>query len=190
MSYGSDVADLRAEVEALRTLVSNMIRVGPVEQIDAEKGYRLKLGQGADGEPYLSPWLPHPETGKTSVPLKKGQIVGFLSPTGDPQQGFMTRGGYSDEHQSPNTDMQANVFEDAGVRVVIVSGKLIVTIGGATLTISAEGLRIQVGDVDHLIGSGGVTTTGGLIKHDEKNIGSDHVHSGVAKGGANTNGPV
>jgi phage baseplate assembly protein gpV len=190
MSYGSDVAELRAEVEALRTLVANMVRVGPVEEIDAEKGYRLKLGQSADGEAYLSPWLPHPETGKTSVPLKKGQIVGLLAPTGDPQQGFMVRGGYSDEHSTPNADMEANVFEDAGVRVVIAGGKLTATVGDATLTISTAGLRIQVGDVDHLIGSGGVTTTGGLIKHDDKNIGSVHVHSGVAKGGANTNGPV
>src|SRR5690606_40881603 len=47
---------------------------GPVEMIDAQKGYRLRLG-GSDEKPFLSPWYPHPETGKTSVPLKKGQIV-------------------------------------------------------------------------------------------------------------------
>src|SRR5690606_30546736 len=104
------------------TAFGNALKVGPVEEIDAAKGYRLKLGDGPDG-PFLSPWYPHPETGKTSIPLKKGQIVGVMNPSGDMRQGVLFRGGYSGEHSSPNQNMEANVFEDAGVRIEIVSGE-------------------------------------------------------------------
>lgn len=129
---------MRAEMESLKTAFGNSMKVGPVEEIDAVKGYRLKLGEGEDG-PFLSPWYPHPETGKTSIPLKKGQIVGVMNPTGDPRQGVMFRGGYSDAHASPNSNMQANVFQDAGVRLEIKDGGLVLTADQAvTLTIGAN----------------------------------------------------
>ncbi|MBI1620157.1 baseplate assembly protein [Aquamicrobium sp. cd-1] len=157
----------------LKTAFANSLKVGPVEMIDAQKGYRLRLG-GSDEKPFLSPWYPHPETGKTSVPLKKGQIVGVINPSGDPRQGILIRGGYSNEHSSPNTDMNANVFEDAGVRVTIADGALQVSVAAVTLTISSSGLSIS----------------GGRVEHDGKNIGSDHVHGGVVPGGANTDVPA
>ncbi len=119
----SDFIAMRLDVEMLKTAFGNSLKVGPVEVIDAQKGYRLRLG-GSDAEPYLSPWYPHPETGKTSIPLKKGQIVGVVNPTGDPRQGFVIRGGYSDGNPSPNDDVEANVFQDAGVRLSIKGGKL------------------------------------------------------------------
>lgn len=181
---------LKAELERMRSSMANMVRVGPVHAVDAKRGYRLKLGQDADGQPFLSPWLPHPETGKTSVPLKVGQIVGVVSANGDLRQGAMFRGGYSDANASPNDDMAANVFEDAGVRVEVKAGQLIVTIDDAVLTLSGQGIREVVGGVEHLISSDGLRTTGGAITHDGRNIGSDHVHKGVVKGGALTEEPV
>jgi hypothetical protein len=129
---------LRADIEFLKTAFGNSIKVGPVEVMDAAKGYRLKLGDGPDG-PFLSPWYPHPETGKTSVPLKKGQIVGVVNPTGDPRQGLLIRGGYSDANASPNNDLEANVFADAGVRMVVRDGGLVLEASKAvTLTIGAN----------------------------------------------------
>lgn len=120
---------LASDVEVLKSAFGRLVKVGPVEVIDAQKGYRLKLGENADGSPYLSPWMPHPETGKSSVPLKKGQIVGVINPGGDPRQGILVRGGYSDENASPNDDMSANVFADAGVRLSIKDGVLHVEAG-------------------------------------------------------------
>lgn len=168
----SEFVALRADLEFLKSAFGNALKVGPVEVIDAEKGYRLKLG-GTDDDPFLSPFYPHPETGKTSVPLKKGQIVGVINPSGDPRQGVMFRGGYSDEHSSPNGDMEANVFEDAGVRVTVADGALVIVAGGVTMTISGVGVSI----------------TGGRVEHDGKNIGSSHVHGGVVPGGADTDVP-
>ncbi|MCB8835941.1 baseplate assembly protein [Aurantimonas sp. VKM B-3413] len=122
----ADMNALKVELEQLKTLFGNAVHVGPVAALDAEKGYRIRLG-GTDDEPYLSPWYPHPETGKTSVPLKMGQVVGRVNHAGDPRIGFLLRGGYSDEHPTPNQNMQANVFHDAGVRIEVVDNKLKVT---------------------------------------------------------------
>lgn len=169
-----EFVSLNADVEALKNAFGRLAKVGAVEELDPEKGYRLKLGERPDGRPFLSPWYPHPETGKTSVPLKKGQIVGVLNPSGDPRQGILIRGGYSDEHSSPNKDLLANVFEDAGVRITVADGALVIEAGGVTMKISSAGVAI----------------TGGSVKHDGKNIGSSHIHGGVIPGGGNTSGPA
>ncbi len=136
----SELLALRLEVEQLRTVIARMIQVGPVHEVDAGKGYRLKLGEDEDG-PVLSPWYPHPETGKTSIPLKVGQIVGAMNPTGDPRQGLLFRGGYSDAHASPNDDMDANVFEDAGVRITVAGGGLVITANGH-VTVNASSVSL------------------------------------------------
>lgn len=169
----NELIALRAEMEALKNTVSRLIQVGTVEELDAEKGYRLKLGEGEDGKPFLSPFYPHPETGKTSVPLKKNQIMVAINPGGDPRQGMLVRGGYSDEHKSPNDDLEANIFEDGGVRISIKGGALVIKAGGVTITISDAGLKVE----------------GGKVTHDGRNIGSSHIHGGVEKGSANTAPP-
>lgn len=167
-----DLLAMRADLEQLKTVFGSAMRVGPVEVVDAVKGYRLKLGEDEDGA-FLSPWYPHPETGKTSVPLEKGQVVGVVNPTGDPRQGFLVRGGYSGGKPSPNADMAANVFQAAGVRISVADGALVVEAGGVT----------------HRISGAGIETIGGEISHDGRNVGSTHVHGGVTPGGADTAGP-
>jgi hypothetical protein len=178
------------DVHMLKSAFSRMVKEGAVEQIDAEKGYRIKLGEGVDGEPYLSGWVPHPETGKTSVPLKKGQRVALLSPGGDIRQALLLRSGYSDEHASPNLNMEANVFEDAGVRAEVADGKLTVTIGGATFEFSGTGLTMGVGGASFVFTGAGFAQTGGQQTHDGKDVGSTHKHTGVAVGGAETGPPA
>jgi len=166
------IVGLKADVEYLKTALGSLGRIGAVERVDAQRGYRLKLGEGEDG-PYLSPWYPHPETGKSSVPLEKGQVVGVLNPSGDPRQGVLLRGGYSPSHASPNENMAANVFAAAGVRAEVVDGRLVVTAGDVTLTLSGAGLAVS----------------GGRVEHDGRNIGSTHRHGGVRPGGASTDVP-
>lgn len=163
---------MKADLEMLKTAFGNSLRIGPVAKVDAEKGYRLQLG-GTDSEPFLSPWYPHPETGKTSVPLKMGQIVGVMNPAGDPRQGMVFRAGYSDDNPSPNADMEANVFEDAGVRVEIKGGELLISVEGVTYRFSGNGFEQM----------------GGTVQHNGTNIGDTHVHGGVLKGGADTDRP-
>lgn len=177
------------DVHMLKSAFSRMVKEGAVEEIDAEKGYRIRLGEGADGQPYLSGWVPHPETGKTSVPLKKGQRVALLSPGGDIRQALLLRSGYSDEHASPNSNIEANVFEDAGVRAEVADGKLTVTIGGSTFEFSGSGLTMNVGGASFVFTGAGFDQTGGMQTHDGKDVGKTSTHTGVTVGGGTT-GPV
>ena len=178
MSLVLEMLGLRADVDMLKVAFGNSLKVGPVEEVDAVKGYRLKLSE--DG--YLSPWYPHPESGKTSVPLKKGDIVGVINPSGDPRQGMMFRAGYSGPRPSPNDDMDANVFDDAGVRLTIKDGVLSIKASG--------GVKIEVGGVTHEITADGITTAGGTIVHDDLDVGSTHKHRDVTPGGALTGLPI
>lgn len=167
-----ELIEMQLDHYMLKGAYADSLKVAPVEVVDAQKGYRLRLG-GTDEDPFLSPWYPHPETGKTSVPLKKGQIVGVMNPSGDPRQGIIVRGGYSDGNPNPNENMDANVFEDAGVRITVADGALVIMAGDVTMTISGAGVSI----------------TGGRVEHDGKNIGSTHLHGGVVSGTSRTSEP-
>ncbi len=173
----------RIDIEMLKTRFGQMIRIGPIEEIDPAKGYRIKLGDDEDG-PFLSPWLPHPESGgQTSswVPLSKGQVVGILSPNGDIRQGVLLRGGFTDSNQAPSDDPQANVVKAFGITITMKDGE--VTIEG-DVTIKGD-VKIE-GDLEV---EGDVDFADGHVMHNGTNIGDDHVHSGVIPGGADTEGP-
>lgn len=166
---------LHNDLQALKSTMGRALKVGAVHQVDKDKGYRLNLGE-RNGKPFLSPWYPHPETGKTSMPLKVGQIVGVINPGGDPRRGLLIRGGYSDDHPSPNEDMEANVFEDAGVKLRVANGALHIEAGGCSWIFDGSGLR----------------QTGGTIRHNDIDIGDGHRHKDVFPGtvlsGPPTNG--
>ncbi len=155
----AEILALRSELEALKNAFGRMGKVGVVHAVDPEKGYRLRYDDlTTNGQPFLSPWLPHPETGKTSVPLKAGEVVGVFNPGGDLRQGFIVRGGYTDAHPSPNDDLEANVFQDAGVRISIKGGVLHihanshVVVEAPSVALGGEGGKkvARVGDKVHV----------------------------------------
>lgn len=152
-------ADLLAQVSQLQSAVARMARPGTVAAVDKEKGYRVKIGQSADGEDFLSPWIAHPERSKTSVPLVVGQNVLVLSPFGDLRQAALIPAGYSDQAKSPATDMTADVFKGNGVSATARNGVLTIEAGGTTVTISANG-----------------------VFHDGHDIGKTHRHKDVTSG--------
>lgn len=118
----SEIIAQRADIEQLKTLFGRSLRVGAVEVVDAEKGFRINLGNGADGAPFLSPFYPHPESGgatSTWAPLSKGQIVGVINPGGDPRQGILLRGGFSADNPAPSGNLDENVLEFGGVKLTI-----------------------------------------------------------------------
>ncbi|WP_274626571.1 baseplate assembly protein [Arvimicrobium flavum] len=125
------LVDMRIDIEMLKTAFGNALVVGPVEVIDAKRGFRLKHGDGPDGQPYLSPWYPHPESGGatgTWFPLSKGQIVGVINPGGDPRQGVMFRGGFSGINPQISENLGENKYTFGGVTITVAGG--VVTIDG------------------------------------------------------------
>lgn len=167
-----DVIGMKIDIEMLKNAFGKSLKVGPVAAIDAEKGYRIKFGEDESGQPFLSPWYPHPESGGNSstwMPLSLGQIVGMINPNGDPRQGLLIRGGFSDRNQPPSTDLFANIFKAFGVAITIKDG--VVTIDG------------------DLIVNGNADFKNGHVKHNDANIGDTHIHGGVEPGRANTDVP-
>lgn len=173
-----EIVALKIDVEMLKSVFGNSVKVGPVEEINAEKGYRIKLGDGPDG-PYLSPWYPHPESGGQSsswMPLSKGQKVGVITAAGDPRQGVLLRGGFAGDNAAPSSDLAANVLEAFGIKITMKDG-----------TVSLEGDLEVTGDVQV---TGDVDFAGGHVQHNGASIDDSHVHGGVTPGGSNTDVPA
>lgn len=163
---------MKADIEMLKTAFGNALKVGPVEVVDAKKGYRLKLGDGPNG-PFLSPWYPHPESGggtSTWFPMTKGQIVGVINPSGDPRQGVMFRAGFSGINPQQSEDLEANLFSAFGVTVSVKGGKLAV-----------DGDLIVRGNADF---------QDGYVRSNGKHIDDTHTHGGVFPGSSDTDVPV
>jgi len=170
------IGQLRRDLEDLRRMVAQLLMRGVVRERDSEKGYRVSLGKDDEGNELLSPWIPHPENGKTSVPLKVGQPVAIASAGGDLRQAGLIPVGYSDDHPTPNQNLDANVFDDAGVRVEVVDSEALIVgdvkiIGNVTI----------IGNTDFLEG---------YVKSSGKKIDHSHRHSEVIKGPDKTGTPV
>lgn len=160
---------LRADIEALRTAFGTALRVGPVEVVDAQKGFRVKWGEGTDGKPFLSPWLPHPESGgetSTWAPLSKGQIVGVINPNGDPRQGMLLRGGFSDQNPPPSESLDENVLRFGGVTITLGKGGSVVIDAAGPVTVNAPVVNLggeggkPVARVGDLVDVGAGSSTG------------------------------
>ena len=103
------------------------------------------------------------------MPLSVGQTVGMINPNGDPRQGLLIRGGFSDSNQPPSSDLLANVFKAFGITASVKDG--VVTIDG------------------NFVVNGNADFKGGHVRHNEADIGDTHVHSGVERGRASTDPP-
>lgn len=163
------IVQMKADLDMLKTAFGNSMKVGPVEVIDAQRGYRIKLGEDADGNPYLSAWYPHPESGgatSTWVPLSKGQVVGIVNPSGDQRQGILIRAGFSGDNAAPSNDLAANLLKAFGVTVTVKDGKVVID--------------------GNLVVNGNIDFNRGYVKNDGVNISKTHVHGGVLRGGVDT----
>ena len=145
--------DLSREVGELKRQLAGMVKVGTVAETDAKKGYRLDFGKDDNGQPKLSPWLPHPESGgkaKSWFPMSKGQVVAMMTPPGDNRQGILLRGGFTDQYKQPSQNMQENVFEYGNVRIEVKDGRVRIkaaaaeiTMDGGVITFKASSIKFE-----------------------------------------------
>lgn len=103
-----ELAMLSAEVARLRRQQANIIRPGIVEDVrPGEYRGRVRLAEGEDGTPFLSPWRPWAAVagGKAQdwTALEKGQQVLLFSPMGAFGQSLILPLGFSDEVPPPST---------------------------------------------------------------------------------------
>lgn len=168
-----EIVAQRIQLEKLRAVVGNMLKIGAVAKVDPQKGYRIELGKTTRGEPFLSAWLPHPESGgqsSTWMPMSVGQIVGVLAPNGDLRQGLLIRGGFGGDNQPPSEDLAANLFKMFGIELSVKDD-----------TVVLKGNLKVKGNVDF---------EQGHLQHKGVNVGHDHKHEDVTTGSEQSGTPV
>lgn len=178
------LVELFRRVADLERKHANLVRHGTVHEVDPAKGkVRMKLGQGADGTPFLSPWVPYGQVAgglKVHAPPTVGQQMTMFSPGGDFRQAVAMPMTWSDSNSSPSSKGDENVLTFGDVRIEIKGGKV---------KISAPEIELVAGGHSQKLTGAGTTFTSGQIKHDEKNIGKTHTHRDVMPGGGNTGVP-
>lgn len=146
----------------LERKISGMIRQGVVTDVDpAKQLFRMEVGRDSDGKPVKGPWIPY------------AQQAGALKIHTPPSVGQQMMA------VSPSGDPQQAVgvpytWSNQNVSPSQSGSENVVTFGSVTIKLVAGGIEI----------------TGGTIKHDGKNIGSNHTHDGVEPGTAQTGAPT
>ena len=189
-----EIVELAARIAELERRVSGVMRHGTVEEIDAgRQRLRLNFGKDVDGKPFLSPWIAYAQIAgslKVHTPPSKGQQFTALSPNGDWQQAVALPMTWSDQNKSPSSNSDENVLTYGNVRATLKDDFCEVVVGAATLKLTSAAMTIKVGGVNVEISNAGLAITGGKVTHDDKNIGSTHIHSGVVTGGGLTDVPA
>jgi phage baseplate assembly protein gpV len=183
------LADLLRRTAEIERRFDGMVSQGTVHEVEPKGGtVRLRIG-GTDEEPFLSPPIPYAQTAgalKVHAPPSKGQQMTVLNGSGDFRQGLALPMTWSDSNKSPSEKGDENVLTFGNFRIELRGDELRITVGGFIVSLTADGAFFTVGGITHAISGNGVESKGGTVKHDEKNIGSDHVHGGVSPGGSNT----
>jgi phage baseplate assembly protein V len=173
-----ELAELAGRIADLERRVFGLMRHGTVAAVDAGRGMvRLKLGQSTAGGDFLGPWVPYSQIAgamKAHVPPAVGQQMTLMSPSGDIRQAVALPLTWSEQNESPSSSGEENV----------------VVYGDVTIKLTADALRLDVGAVSLVVSAAGISVTGGRVEHDGKNIGSSHIHGGVERGPANTAPPA
>lgn len=191
------VVELAARVAEMDRRLSQLVRHGTVEQVDAAKArVRLRIGEGDDG-PLLSPWVPYGQIAgalKLHSPPSVGQQMTLCSPSGDVRQAVAMPMTWSNQNSSPSTAGDQHVLTFGGFTITLkgdelhVSGpKVVLECGGTSLTLDCATALLKSDDVTF---DGRTLVKGESLKHNAKNVGDSHKHKGVIPGGGITQEPV
>lgn len=176
-------ADLSRRIESL-------IRSGTVAEVDTGSPTRLPRCRVRTGG-LLTDWLhwTSRRTGSTRVwdPITIGEQVLVLSPSGDPAQGFVIAGLYSNDIRPPSTsatEWMREFPDGAVIRYDHATGTLSASgikelVVEAQTTVSINAPQIQLTGEVHVLGpilqSGGPMKSNGIVL-------DSHRHDGVAVG--------
>lgn len=99
---GRYILALEKRIEQLDRRLNNTLREAKVVEVDAGKGLAKVEAHGLKSG--WSPWLARAGDIIEWEPPTVGERVMFISPTGEPGQGVILQGGYSNQFPQPSTD--------------------------------------------------------------------------------------
>jgi len=153
---------------------ASMVRVGRVVSVDPGIA-RARVTFGSDSETAELPFMAmRAGAARVWAPPTVGEQVWVLSESGETAQGVILGAAFQDGIPAPSAAGEAVEVHLGDASLIIEPARILMRVGGVSVTISAAGLAV----------------TGGSVTHDDKNIGVDHVHSGVQPGGGTTGEPV
>ena len=123
------VADLYHRIAELERRHQNRRRTGTVAEVNAAEGWaRVKLGEDAEGKPFLSPKIPWqmPAMGatKVNIPPSVGQQVEVVSETGDMTDGIINNSLRSNDNPQPDAQPGETVLTTGDTRIFVAPGEV------------------------------------------------------------------
>jgi phage baseplate assembly protein gpV len=158
------IALLEKIVNRQEARLNNMFREATVKSADYSKGLAIVDAHGVETKEV--PWMEPAGDIVEWTPLSAGQRVMLVSPGGQVGRAFIIPGGYTDSVQQPH---------DKGAEKRI-------KIGGSQVTISASGFLFEAGGTTFSMTAAGFAQTGGMVKHNDHDIGDTHKHTDVIPG--------
>lgn len=140
-------------IEELERRQANLMRPGVVTDVDLAKGL-VRVTAGDLKSAWL-PWMEQAGSITSWSPPSIGQQIHLFSPSGEPGQGWVLPGGYSDAHGQPH---------NKGGEYKLRASKIIL-------------------EADEIELAAKVKVTGAELWHRAKNVGDDHKHTDVEPGG-------
>jgi phage baseplate assembly protein gpV len=180
------IADLYSRIAEMERRARNRKRTGVVEEGPDDQGrYRVKLSE-PNGTPFMTGWIKPKTLGaggtKIDVVHTKGEQVDVVSESGDMTDAVIDLSTYSDANARENSSNSAIHIRNGDTTIEVAGG--VVTVATTSVTITAN-----VSITGEVTITGPVAIAGASLTHNGLNVGSTHVHSGVAVGGADTAGP-
>ncbi len=151
------MAEQDAEIESLKRRLNNTFREGVVTGVDHKSGKARMKSNGLDS-PDL-PWATRSGGQQEWDPPAVGERVLMISPTGDPAQGIILPGGYSDQFKQPY-DKPDSWYRKVGDATILADkDQVTLKFGEARITVSAKGIEIGIGAQSFMIGEAGTVLT-------------------------------
>ncbi len=135
------IDDLSFQIAELHRKIAGVVQVGTVKSFDAQKGAVLDVGYETHNVPVA--W--HSGSGADWAPLKVGQQVTMLCPSGDPANGFVLPGGFHDQNPAPSTDAGTDIRAQRGSAQQ--PNRLRTTDNGAYLEALGNAIAVENGKV-------------------------------------------
>jgi phage baseplate assembly protein gpV len=164
----------------------NRKRLGTVSEVDHKKGLARVEFSDQGGKKFIGPWMPWGEVAaggtRSHIPPTVGEQVAVISESGDLADGEISMSVPSNANPRPH-DGPEPVITHGDVRLQINKDEFTFT---GTLRVKKGDLIVEEGDASI---TGSVHFKGPSVRHNDKNIGDTHIHSGVEPGGATSSVP-